>query len=60
MACIMSETARAAKRAYQKEWRKKNPEKVRAAAERYWQRRAEREAAAAEGGKVVDDGTAEN
>lgn len=42
------EAALAAKRAYQKEWRKKNPEKVKAASERYWARRAEREAAAQE------------
>ena len=40
------DAARAAKRAYQKAWRAKNPDKVRASNERYWIRRAEREAAA--------------
>lgn len=55
----MTEAARAAKREYQRKWRQENPDKVRAATERYWQRRAEREAAAAEVGKDVDDGHAE-
>lgn len=40
-----TEKARAARNAYARAWRAKNPEKVRAAAERYWVRRAEREAA---------------
>lgn len=31
-----SELARRAKNAYYREWRKKNPEKVQAANERYW------------------------
>lgn len=39
-----TEAVRAAKRAYQKAWRAKNPDKVRAASDRYWARRAEREA----------------
>ena len=38
------EKARAAQRAYAKEWRAKNPDKVRAKNLRYWARRAEREA----------------
>ena len=29
-----------ARRAYQKEWRKKNPDKVREAQDRYWMNRA--------------------
>lgn len=36
----MSEAARAAERAYKKEWRAKNPEKVKAARARFWEKRA--------------------
>lgn len=39
------EKARLARNAYARAWRAKNPEKVKAAAERYWRHRAEREAA---------------
>lgn len=35
------EAARAAKNAYMREWARKNPDKVRAAQERYWLKRAE-------------------
>ena len=48
------EKARQARNAYAREWRKNNPEKAKAAHDRYWARRAEREAQAAqivEGGK---------
>lgn len=48
------EKARQARNAYAREWRKNNPEKAKAAHDRYWARRAEREARAAqtvEGGK---------
>lgn len=38
------EKARLARNAYARAWRAKNPEKVKAAAERYWRHRAEREA----------------
>lgn len=37
----MTDAAREAQRAYKRAWAKKNPDKVRAAQERYWQRRAE-------------------
>ena len=37
----MDERARAARAAYQRAWRKKNPERVRAIHERYWQNKAE-------------------
>ena len=40
-----AEAARAARREYQRRWRAKNPDKVKAATERYWMRVAEREAA---------------
>ena len=33
---------RSIKREYYREWRKKNPDKVRAAQERYWQRQLEK------------------
>ena len=43
-----NEKARQAKNAYARAWRAKNPDRVKASNERYWLRRAEREAAAAE------------
>ena len=36
----MTEQARAAQRAYKAEWRRKNPDKVKQAQERYWEKRA--------------------
>lgn len=36
------EKARIARRAYAREWRKRNPERARAIRERYWARRFER------------------
>ena len=42
----MEQAAIEARRRYHKQWRKKNPEKVKAANDRYWARRAEREAQA--------------
>ena len=37
---IMDESAKAARRLYEKEWRAKNPDKVKARNERYWAKRA--------------------
>ena len=37
---VDNEAAKEAKRQYQKQWRKNNPDKVRAANERYWKNRA--------------------
>lgn len=37
----MNNQAVQARRAYFREWRKKNPEKVKAAQERYWAKKAE-------------------
>ena len=37
----MTAAAKAAKRQYSREWRKKNPEKVREYNDRYWQKKAE-------------------
>ena len=36
----MNEKAIAEKKAYMKEWRKKNKDKVKAAQERYWEKKA--------------------
>lgn len=36
------EKIKAAKRRYDREWRKKNPEKVKAIQERYWLRKAQK------------------
>ena len=40
---LLSDKAKAAKRKYAAEWRKKNREKAKIYQERYWERRAERE-----------------
>lgn len=37
----MTEEAKAARRIYEREWRARNPEKVRARTERYWTRKAQ-------------------
>lgn len=38
---MLTKEAKAAYNAYRKEWAKRNPDKVRAANERYWQKKAE-------------------
>lgn len=38
----MSDKAREAQREYLREWRKKNPDKVKAQSRRYWERKAEK------------------
>ncbi len=42
MTQIELEAAKDARRAYQREWRKKNPDKVRATTMRYWAKKASR------------------
>ena len=42
----MTDAAKEARRAYKRKWARENPEKVRAQQERYWNKRAEAEAAA--------------
>lgn len=37
----MTDAAREAQRAYMREWRKKNPERVREKNKRYWEKRAQ-------------------
>lgn len=37
----MDEKAKEARRAYKREWNRRNPDKVKAAQERYWSRKAE-------------------
>lgn len=44
-----------ARRAYDREWRRRNPEKVRAKNVRYWAKRAAKAAAAAEKEKNADE-----
>lgn len=39
----MTEAAKEAKNKYKREWRKNNPEKVRAANERYWEKKVRKE-----------------
>lgn len=41
---MLSEKAIAARRAYKRTWARKNPEKIQAQQERYWQKRAEQQA----------------
>ena len=43
----MNEQAVAARRAYKREWAKKNPDKIRAQQERFWNKKAAEYAAAA-------------
>lgn len=45
----MSEAARAARNAYKRRWAKENPDKVKAATRRYWERKAQEAAAMEEG-----------
>lgn len=40
---MMTEQARAARRAYKRAWARKNPDKIKAQQERYWQRQAARQ-----------------
>lgn len=49
------EAARKARRAYQKEWRAKNPDKVKAATERYWIKKAAEMEAAEQKGVDADE-----
>lgn len=48
----MDEQAREARRAYKREWNRRNPDKVKAAQDRYWNRKAAAEAAAKEKGET--------
>ena len=41
----MTDKAAAARRAYKRAWARKNKDKVKAAQERYWERKAEQQAA---------------
>lgn len=42
---MLSEKAKEARRAYKKAWAKKNPERVKAHNEKYWERMAQKAAA---------------
>jgi len=54
----LNEQARAAQRAYMREWRRKNKDKVSASNRRYWEKRAER--MAAKKGESHNDTISEN
>lgn len=57
----MSEAAKDARAAYAREWRRKNPEKQRAIANRYWEKKATLAAgSAAPGGSQEENSIAEN
>lgn len=57
----LSDGAKAARAAYAKEWRRKNPEKQRAIANRYWEKKAAQAAgSAAPGGSQEGNSIAEN
>lgn len=51
----MTEQAKEARRAYKREWNRRNPDKVRAAQERYWEKRA-----AAKASEDKDDGESQS
>lgn len=53
----MTDQAREARRAYKREWNRKNKDKVKAAQARYWERRAQAMTAAKNQG--TDEPTAE-
>ncbi|MCL2198763.1 MAG: phosphatase [Defluviitaleaceae bacterium] len=50
----MNENALQAKREYQREWRKKNRERVRLHNSRYWQKRAQKQEKERQGGEDND------
>lgn len=54
----LDEAALEARRAYQREWRRKNKDKVKAQQERYWKRKAGQEAVQgdSEGQEAADNG----
>ena len=57
----MTEESKEARRAYKREWARKNPEKVRAAQDRYWERRAAEQAAKEKIGEILlDQGDPQN
>ena len=53
----MNEAAKAARREYKREWNRKNRDKVKAAQARYWEKKAQEAAAAAEdpAGRSAED-----
>lgn len=51
----MDEKAKAARRAYKREWQRRNPEKVRHYQEKYWQKKAEQAAQEEAGPDTLPD-----
>ena len=55
----MNEQAKEARRAYKREWNRRNREKVKAAQDRYWNRKAAEAAAAAAAETALQEAAAE-
>ena len=53
---MLSEKAKAARKAYRKEWARRNPDKLKAQQERYWEKRAARMEAAKDDIRDVEQG----
>ena len=51
----MTDAAKEARRAYKRKWARENPDKIRAQQERYWNKRAEADAAAAAQQKAAQE-----
>lgn len=51
----MTEAAKEARRAYKRQWARDNPEKIRAQQDRYWSKRAEADAAAAQAAREAQE-----
>jgi hypothetical protein len=49
----MTDEAKAARNAYLREWRRRNPDKVRRQHERHWERQAEKRKQSEENGKAA-------
>ena len=54
---MLSAEARAARRAYKREWARANPDKVKAQQERYWARQAAKNAAAPSADEAITEQT---
>jgi len=51
----MTDAAKEARRAYKRQWARDNPDKIRAQQDRYWSKRAEADAAAAQAAREAQE-----
>ena len=51
----MTDAAKEARRAYKRKWARENPDKIRAQQDRYWSKRAEADAAAAQAAREAQE-----